>query len=59
MPRLGYQSPYNKEIYEATDPLLVGMGNPPMCPQFCRDNPGMGHVPMNVVMIEDEPEPEA
>lgn len=49
---IAFRSPYNEKVYAEDDPVLVGMGNPPSCPDFCRENPGRGHMPMRTIMVE-------
>lgn len=50
--KMGWVSEYSGKEYEDGDETLVGMGNPPCCPEYCRDNPGAGHLPMKRAVLK-------
>ena len=53
MPKvMKWQSPYTDEVYETGDPALAGRGNPPTCPDFSQQNPGMGTVEMQRIFVD-------
>lgn len=56
--KTGWKSPYDGEEYEQGDPRLKGRGNPPSCPTFASENPGAGNMPLQRVVLEEEPEEE-
>lgn len=58
-PHLGWKSAYNEKVYSADNPTLVGLGTPPGCPDYCRQNPGAGQMAMEAVMIPDPDLPAA
>jgi len=49
---VAFRSSYNDEVHYMED--CVGMGNPPSCPAYQRDNPGGGTLAMERVMVERE-----
>ena len=44
-----WRSEYNGKVYAANNEVLVGLGNPPGCPDYQHENPGLGQMPMEQI----------
>jgi hypothetical protein len=53
--RPGYKSLLYATLYERNDSRLAGYGNPPNDPEFQRQNPGAGCMPLSSAVIDDDP----
>jgi hypothetical protein len=47
----GWKSLYDGTIYAGNDERIAGYGNPPGCPNFQKENPGQGSLPMSPIAI--------
>ena len=51
--KVGWWSAYADRFM--TDEECIGYGNPPSCPLFQQENPGMGRLPCERKVIPDQP----